>query len=365
MSTARARRHGFPKPGVRGLVRLLVATSLEHPELPLAELAATFAGDGIAWNQEHHVGRLVIGTADADQERIVACLSRLGMSHEAAKMRFQTDAGPSHLRAGARAYPLEDNRPFAVRADRVAPELRTLMRRADVEQTLGAEWTAVAPVSLEHPERVVRTWLSDEDAFVGDLLWTNDRSGFEARASKHRPFFSPVSGHPRWMRAIINLARVPAGATVYDPLCGTGGILIEGALSGRKMIGSDLDPAMVEGSKQNLAHFDAEAAALFACDVQDAAEELQMHARIRHVDAVVTDLPYGQSASTGKVDPAEVARWTLAAAAQVVRPGGRVVVGAADATWLDSAPAELTRSETYATRVHKSLTRTYAVFERA
>ncbi|MFH1546481.1 MAG: methyltransferase domain-containing protein [Patescibacteria group bacterium] len=41
--------------------------------------------------------------------------------------------------------------------------------------------------------------------------------------------------------------------TVYDPFCGVGGILVEAALLGCRVVGSDLDPRMVEFSQKNLA----------------------------------------------------------------------------------------------------------------
>ena len=40
---------------------------------------------------------------------------------------------------------------------------------------------------------------------------------------------------------------------VYDPFCGSGGILVEAGLLGYQVLGSDLDPRMVEFSEKNLA----------------------------------------------------------------------------------------------------------------
>jgi tRNA (guanine10-N2)-dimethyltransferase len=49
------------------------------------------------------------------------------------------------------------------------------------------------------------------------------------------------------------MASGPVGkGTTVDLMCGTGGFLIEAALSGRSVIGIDLDVMMVEGTTQNL-----------------------------------------------------------------------------------------------------------------
>lgn len=346
-------------------MRVLVSRSLEHPTLPDAEFGAVMDAEGLKWSPGDTMGRLRIGDVEGDLVAFRRAIERLAMTHEVTELWIHTDAGPSHLSAAARAHPLPDAQPFVVRAERVSPDSpRGPMTRGDVERTLGAAWEGQAPVSLDAPERVVRVWLDDEDALIGERLWACDRAGFDARASKNRPFFSPVSGHPRWMRAIVNLARVSRGATVYDPLCGTGGIVLEAALSGMRAIGSDIDPEMVEGTNQNLKHYEAAPEALFQSDVREAPDRLADVLRLPAVDAVVTDLPYGQSASTTGAEPADVAEWTLETAARVVAPGGHVVIGAADEAWLRRPPSVLERLESFDLRVHKSLTRTYVVYRR-
>ena len=53
---------------------------------------------------------------------------------------------------------------------------------------------------------------------------------------------------------MVNLAHVHNNDTVLDPFCGTGGILIEAGILNTKLIGSDIEKHMYEGSKLNLAH---------------------------------------------------------------------------------------------------------------
>ncbi|NIP34812.1 MAG: methyltransferase domain-containing protein, partial [Thermoplasmata archaeon] len=90
----------------------------------------------------------------------------------------------------------------------------------------------------------------------------------------HRPFSHPISLHPKYARAMVNLAKVPLGGRILDPFCGTGGVLIEAALLGYEPLGSDIDPRMVEGSRRNLEAMGLQAG-LEVADVSDAGATLE------------------------------------------------------------------------------------------
>lgn len=60
---------------------------------------------------------------------------------------------------------------------------------------------------------------------------------------------------PKVARMMVNLALGPTNsnqATVYDPFCGTGTILLEAVTLGFPTLGSDADPAAVTGAQKNL-----------------------------------------------------------------------------------------------------------------
>jgi tRNA G10 N-methylase Trm11 len=57
---------------------------------------------------------------------------------------------------------------------------------------------------------------------------------------------------PKLAQIMINLAEVDA-KTIYDPFCGTGTVLIEAMLLNKTAVGSDLDPRMIDFSKENCA----------------------------------------------------------------------------------------------------------------
>ena len=116
-------------------------------------------------------------------------------------------------------------------------------------------------VDLEHPERVL--------ALIGDgqaqhLAWGwmegDGQAAFSngERRAGERPFFKPVSLDPMLARLAVNVATGPVDAgPVVDPMTGTGGFLIEAALSNRPSLGIDLNSEMAHGAEANL---------VWACD---------------------------------------------------------------------------------------------------
>lgn len=61
---------------------------------------------------------------------------------------------------------------------------------------------------------------------------------------------------PKLAQILINLAvRDSEKLKVFDPFCGSGGVLVEAGLLGHEIIGSDVDPRMIDFSQKNLAEF--------------------------------------------------------------------------------------------------------------
>jgi tRNA G10 N-methylase Trm11 len=57
---------------------------------------------------------------------------------------------------------------------------------------------------------------------------------------------------PKLAQIMINLVNPTQEAVILDPFCGTGVILQEALLMGRKVVGTDLEPRMIEYSTRNL-----------------------------------------------------------------------------------------------------------------
>jgi tRNA G10 N-methylase Trm11 len=57
---------------------------------------------------------------------------------------------------------------------------------------------------------------------------------------------------PKLAQAMINLARIKEGQTIFDPFCGTGTIMQEALLNDYRVIGSDANGEQVEKCKKNM-----------------------------------------------------------------------------------------------------------------
>jgi tRNA (guanine10-N2)-dimethyltransferase len=147
-------------------------------------------------------------------------------------------------------------------------------------------------------------------------------------------------------RTLVNLSCAEAGTTMLDPFCGTGGILIEAEMLGLHAVGSDFDPAMIGGSKENVKRSDLLLADTTRLPVKDGS-----------VGAVVTDFPYGQSVCIKKADTMEhLYHDALEECNRVLVPGRRaIVVTHRDIS--EIAKQHLTVLQHHTQRVHKSLTR--------
>ncbi len=330
---------------------LAIELSGEHPELARAEASAvveTLGGQVQAtWD------RVLLADGPLDP---LGLADRIALGWRVLEVAGTTTADAEAIGGLADQVPLDGQR-FAVRCSRLSTGLPSELP-GTVERWLGARLVDRGQVDLTDPEVTVRVLIEEDRALVGIEAAEIDRAAYQARHPEERPFFSPVSTHPRLARAQVNLARARPGSRVWDPFCGTGGLVLETALAGYQAIGSDLDPGMIAGTRENLAAFEAEAE-LVEGDVAEVAD------RLDPVAAVVTDPPYGRSSTTHREDLAELYARFFAAAEQVLEPGGRVVVVLPDRELGVSGATGFELVEEHAWKVHGSLTRHLLVFRPA
>jgi tRNA (guanine10-N2)-dimethyltransferase len=315
-------------------MKLIFELSGENPTLPLAELGCV----GTVLDQRLQVA--IVEALDPDAAH------RLAMTHGVLKYLGECKPDLAAFEDLLRDLSLETRQPFAGRAKKIhgGSNARNPCSQKEFERLIG---TMIAgPVSLKNPEVEYRAILSEDRCYFGKVLFTFDRSSFDARNPGKRDFFHPGVMMPRMARTLVNIAGIRQGDRMLDPFCGTGGILIEAHLLGAHVIGSDFDPLMVSGSRQNIHGSDlmlADATNLPLCD----------HA----VDAVVTDFPYGQSVCIKKSDTMDrLYGDALEEIHRVLKKGKRAVV----VTHRDISPiaAEyFTVVQRHDQRVHKSLTR--------
>jgi tRNA (guanine10-N2)-dimethyltransferase len=281
---------------------------------------------------------------------------RLAYTHRAAELVGQTDASVESAVALLEAASLSREGTVAVRGRNVRSTAEVSTREA--ERALGGVLTDRGfAVDLDDPDHELRAVFADGECFLG---WTVAESvrDFGSRAPTDRPFFQPGSMAPLDARAYVNLAvgRSPSDAAVLDPMCGTGGILVEASLVGARAVGSDAQWKMVRGTQENLAAYvpdgdwDVVRGDATALPVRDDA-----------VDAVVFDAPYGRQSKVAGHELADLVSGALAEAARVARRG--VLVG--DRSWEDAATDAGWRVDArFERRVHGSLVRHVHVLTR-
>jgi tRNA (guanine10-N2)-dimethyltransferase len=340
-------------------MEIAVIPSMEHPTLPQAELEAVLAAEKFKYRFKNiKDGLMVLEMNDGLYKELNNLVNRLSFTHEVFRVLLCTSR--VELEEKAADYPWEDivQGNYAVRVKKV--DSKSDLNSLDLEKKLGGiiKRRTGAQVNLENPQTFIRTLLSDDEVLVGDRVSNISKKHFFDLKPHKRPFFYPGSMHPKLARCMVNLTRVKRGESLLDPFCGTGGILIEAGIIGTRVIGSDLDYKMVEGTKENLIHCGITDFQIFRADARNLPLD-------EPVDAVATDPPYGISASTGGEKSQDLYKQSMVSIARIIKEDGRVCM--ATPHYLDIQEVlEGTNFEVieqHHIRMHKSLTRVISVLK--
>lgn len=243
----------------------------ENLELAEAELQGFLSSQSVKERTERK-DRLAFTESEPGQ------LKRLALTHEVSEIIGRTEELETDYRP---------ENSFAVRAEDLTDGKDTKKVEKELGQKLSTENNTV---DLEAPDETVKVYILEDEYVIGRQVINIDRNLFGERKNQHRLFSSPVSLDPVIARTMINLAEVPAGGSVLDPFCGTGGILIEAGLCGIGVHGLDIQEKMVEGSRENLEEYGIISHDIREEDISNAGEVFE-----EKFDAVITDLPYGKA----------------------------------------------------------------------
>ena len=316
------------------------------------ELEACLEADGVRWREAGSLGRVAVLDLDGPPP------TRMGLTPEIGELTTRAGSAEELITAVADSPPKLAGS-FVVRhttvpkafhcgADRLEPRLGDVI----------GERTG-APVDLHDPDTVLRVVATPEGAVMGPLV--HRRGTFDERKSDRRPYFHPSSLAPKLARAMVNLSGARPGKVLLDPFCGTGGIPIEAAMVGCRALASDIDTKMVAGTKANLDHLGLEA----FMATGDARQLTDVFGE-GIVDCIATDPPYGRAASTWGVGLKELFSEVFPVLFAVLRPGGRLCLGAPQQVPLESLCRDVGFKylQGVRIRVHGSLTRHICVAER-
>jgi len=321
-------------------MRLAALLSGENPDLSKAEFIANLERQGVKTRVVGMQNRLLFVDAET-RENMNLSFEGLALTHEACEL------------LGA----LEDAEKFSwkkrfgrasVRAVKLPPGLDK--SKTEAEKKVGsAFWKQGVKVDQSASE-TIRIYLTPKKDLLCRLIWKNTED-FEGRRSHLRPFSAPIAMHPKFARAMTNLARVKKGQKVLDPFCGTGGVLIEAGLVGAKVFGVDIQPKIVAGCKRNLEHFGIPSASVKAGDALKAKGKF---------DAVVTELPFGKSTRL-TMEKKKLYSSFLKRLPQLLKRGSCAVISS-DRPLPNSKG--LSKKGTYPVYVHRQMTRYINVYRR-
>lgn len=342
-------------------MEIIFILSGENETLPKAEVTASLETENVSFNIKYHQdGILILEIADEDSQIIDIIGKKIAYTHEICKLLFETSK--ANLNDDTQKYPWKNiiHHDYAVRVKKIGldPHFNSQAMEIEIGGIIKKELGDKAKVNLENPETFLRTIVLNSKVLVSERLVKRAKKHFYDLKPHKRPFFYPGSMSPKLARGMANLARVKKRSIVLDPFCGTGGILIEAGIIGAKVVGIDIDWKMVLGTKKNLEY----------CNINDY-EVFQGDARnIKlpyKVDAIVTDPPYGISASTAGVESKKIYEDSLLSMQEILKEDGYICM--ATPHYLDIhelvSHTKFKIIEQYEIRMHKSLTRVISVLK--
>jgi tRNA (guanine10-N2)-dimethyltransferase len=345
------------------VARLFFLLSGEHPTLPAAELKAILKAEGYLYQILEKLTQVLRLKADANSVKAIGFRSAL--TRICCREIFNCEANLSEILEKIFSASLEDfigeSESFAVRVRRVksvTPNLSSV----ELERKLGErviEKVKNVRVDLTKPQKTFFGVLTDKRFIFGLKLAEVPTKPFSERSPQKRPVFHPTAMHAKLARTMVNLAQPKIGDLVLDPFCGTAGILVEAGLVGCHIWGFDAKPHMLRGGLQNLLHYGIKPEGMVVADSR--------HIPISQVDCIVTDPPYGRSASTLGLTTRRIVEDFLAAAINIVPRGNRICMASPTTIKIAEAGKDtgFKHIESHFVYVHGSLTREIAIFKRS
>ncbi len=344
------------------MAKLFFLLSGEHPTLPFSELKSVLEAEGHKHRILERLTQVLRVEANADSVRSVKF--RSAMTRVCCLELFRCDAVLAEILKNMRSTSLEGfiekGESFAARVRRIKGATPDLIG-VELERKLGEmvlNKVKGSKVNLTAPQKTFFGILTDNRFVFGLKVAEISPKPFVERRPRKRPFFHPTAMTAKLARCMVNLARPRAGDLVVDPFCGTASIAVEAWLIGCRVVGFDVQPRMVRGSLQNLVHFGVEPEGLAVADAR--------HLPVAGVDCIVTDPPYGRSATTLGWSTQRIVEDFLSTIEQVLSKGRRICMASPKYIRLGKIGEKLglKHVESHFVYVHGSLTREIAVFER-
>jgi len=344
------------------VAKLFFLLSGEHETLPASELKAILEAEDYAFKPLEKLDQAL--RLEAELDCIEAIKRRAAFTRICGLELFSCEAETSKIVKATHSISLnevlDNGESFVVRIKRVknyAAKIDVMALERKLGKLVLKEKTK-AKVKLKNPDKTFVGILTDEKFIFGVKLAEIAPKPFVERRPKKKPFFHPSAMAAKLARCMVNLAKPKTGELLFDPFCGTGSTLIEAALIGCRVLGLDIQRRMVRGSLKNLAYFNIKPEGVIVADARNTP--------ITKIDCVVTDPPYGRSATTRKRTTKQIVEEVLMTVHGMLDNGRRVCMAAPKTLNIGHIGTDLgyKHLESHFVYVHRGLTREVAVFEK-
>ena len=345
------------------MAKLFFLLSGESESLPAAEVKAILEAEGYSYANPQVLDQTLQLEADSSCGQAVqvrAAFTRLCALELFTSVAAETAVIEAASKTDFQAV-LKPGESFAVRVNRIKNYADQAINTMRLEGKLGKVILSRAPeakVNLKNPEKTFIGIVTDEKVVFGLKLTEIQTKTFSERRPRKKPFFHPSAMPSKLARCMVNLAYGKAESLLLDPFCGTGTSLIEATYNGCRPLGADAQKRMILGCRKNLSHFNITAEGLVLAD----ARRLPFF----RVDCVVTDPPYGRSASTLKSTTKQLVQDVLTSSHNLLGVGQRICIASPKTLNIKALGVALgyRHVESHFAYVHRTLTREIAVFEK-
>ncbi len=343
--------------------KLFFLLSGENPTMPASEAKAILETEGYPYTITELMDQVL--RLEAAEESVKVIPVRSAFTRLCAKELFVSNANHEDIAKAAQETDfksvLKPGESFVVRINRIKNYADQAINTMELEIRLGRQILKLAPeakVNLKHPDKTFIGIITDEKLVLGLKLTEISSKTFSERRPRKKPFFHPSAMPSKLARCMVNLAHAKVEGTMLDPFCGTGSSLIEATYIGCHALGVDAAKKMVLGCRRNLRFFNIDAEGLIMAD----ARKLPFY----KVDCMVTDPPYGRSASTLKSTTRELVQQVLESAYNLLPDGHRICIASPKTLNIKAIGVSIgfKHIESHFAYVHSTLTREVAVFEK-
>jgi tRNA (guanine10-N2)-dimethyltransferase len=276
-------------------MKILCKLSGIHPSLPSEEIIGILESESIPYKIIKQFKQIII--IEITNSKYKTVIDRAAFSKSVHQFLFETSLDLEMIKENLSSINLDElfqnQKNYMVRIDKIKLDSSEddYLSSQELESKIGNLILKLTnksiKVDLEQPDLTFKGFIINNKLFFGIKLGKIDLEPLHKRSGPNKAYFHPCGLDPKFARMMVNLAGIDLNSVIYDPHCGIGSILIEAALIGYRVMGSDISWKMIHGSRVNLNHYKISDFQIFRAE--------SGHLPIKQIDCIITDPPYGRS----------------------------------------------------------------------